>query len=183
MLAKNGKINKNPEKGNDMAYNPEKELKKGAELRVMSLDPKQSMKVSAGKVTVGGEPGIVDISGTAAGKQDGSLGGTASLWLSIFRFMRPDGTVDHVAGWNIMIPLASGQTSEQTARAFELAVNLDPSRPYFAKAEGSRLWIYYREKKMSIPVEQEGVQTDTSENTDNAVNEKCENDITDGEQP
>ena len=154
-----------------MAYNPEKELKKGAELKVMSLDPDQSMRVIAGKVTVGGEPGIVEISGCAAGKQDGSLGGTASLWLSIFRFMRPDGTVDHVAGWNIMIPLSSGQTAEQTVRAFELAVNLDPSRPYFAKAEGERLWIYYREKKMNEAAEKSEAKETEAESSSEGCSE------------
>jgi len=32
--------------------------------------------------------------------------------------MRPDGTTDHVAGWNIMIPTVAEQSAEVTATAF-----------------------------------------------------------------
>lgn len=129
-----------------MAYDPEKELKKGAKLKAAAFDPFQTLKVIDEKVTVGGNPGIIEISGNAAGKTDNSLGGTASIWLSIFRFMRPDGTTDHVAGWNIMVPLAKGQTPEQTANAFAMYINLAQSRPYIAQADGGRLMIYYHEK-------------------------------------
>ena len=89
-------------------YNPEIELAKGATLDAASYDKTQKIKVTAGKVTVGGIAGRAEISGIATGRTDGSINGTLGLWLSIFRYMRPDGTTDHVAGWNIMLPLNAG---------------------------------------------------------------------------
>ncbi len=130
----------------DKTYDPEKELKKGPTVKAMSFDPTQKIAVLDGKVTVGGKPGIVEITGIATGKTDNSFGGTVSIWLSIFRFMRPDCTVDHVAGWNIQIPLAKDQTPEQTADAFAKYINLAPTRPYIAQAEGGKLSIFYHEK-------------------------------------
>jgi len=127
-------------------YNPEKELKKGPKLQAMSLDPLQTVKIIEEKATIGGQPGIVEFYGNAKGKTDNSFGGTVSVWLSIFRFMRPDGTIDHVAGWNMQIPLAPGQTPEQTADAFAKYINLAPTRPYIAQAEGGRLSVFYHEK-------------------------------------
>ena len=97
-------------------YNPEVELAKGANLVAASYDKTQKIVVTAGKVTVGGAPGYVEISGIATGRHDATIDGTLSIWLSIFRYMRPDGTLDHVAGWNIMIPLVAGQTAAAAAK-------------------------------------------------------------------
>ena len=44
-------------------YNPQIELLKGATLTTASYDKTQKIEVSAGKVTVGGKPGVVQISG------------------------------------------------------------------------------------------------------------------------
>ena len=118
-------------------YDPEAELAKGAELTAESYDKTQGVSVAAGKVTVGGKPGVVEFTGEAAGRDDGGLDGTMGLWLSIFRYRRPDGTVNHVAGWNIMLALKAGQTAMDTARAFEAYMN-SSTRPYRAKASGSR---------------------------------------------
>ena len=93
-------------------YNPEIELAKGATLDAASYDKTQKIKVTAAKVTVGGIPGRAEISGIATGHipADG-IEGTCDLWLSIFRYMRPDGTIDHVGGWNIPTVLKPGQTA------------------------------------------------------------------------
>ena len=80
------------------SYNPELELAKGATLDAASYDKTQKIKVTAGKVTVGGISGRAEISGTATGRIEPGIDGTMDLWLSIFRYMRPDGTTDHVAG-------------------------------------------------------------------------------------
>ena len=82
-------------------YNPEIELAKGATLDAASYDKTQKIKVTACKVTVGGISGRAEISGIATGRITPGIDGTMDLWLSIFRYMRPDGTTDHVAGWNI----------------------------------------------------------------------------------
>lgn len=113
-------------------YNPEVELAKGATLEAASYDKTQKVKVLASKVTVGGLAGVVEISGIATGRDDTSINGTIGLWLSIFRYMRPDGSIDHVAGWNITLPLNSQQTPSQTAAAFARYIN-DGERPYKAK--------------------------------------------------
>lgn len=42
-------------------YNPEIELAKGAKLEASSYDKTQAVKVLAGKVTVGGVSGIVEL--------------------------------------------------------------------------------------------------------------------------
>jgi len=117
------------------AYNPEVELAKGATLDAASYDKTQKIKITAGKVTVGGQPGRAEISGTATGQHDASINGCLGIWLSIFRYMRPDGTIDHVAGWNIMVPLAAGQTPLATAEAFVAHINAG-TRPYRAAAAG-----------------------------------------------
>jgi hypothetical protein len=83
-------------------YDPNVELSKGARLETASYDKTQKIAVLAGKVTVGGLAGVVDISGIATGRHDASINGCLGVWLSIFRYMRPDGTIDHVAGLNIM---------------------------------------------------------------------------------
>lgn len=114
-------------------YNPEIELAKGATLEVASYDRTQKIKVVAGKVTVGGLPGRTEITGTATGKTDSSINGTISLWLSIFRYMRQDGTTNHVAGWNITVPLAPNQAPSATAKALADHINAG-SRPYRATA-------------------------------------------------
>ncbi len=92
-------------------YNPEIELQKGAKLEAASYDKTQTIKITAAKVTVGGIPGIAEISGVATGRSDASINGCIGIWLSIFRFMRPDGTINHVAGWNIMLPLKAQKAS------------------------------------------------------------------------
>ncbi|OIO04942.1 MAG: hypothetical protein COX65_01150 [Elusimicrobia bacterium CG_4_10_14_0_2_um_filter_56_8] len=119
-------------------YNPDAELAKGAELTVSSYDKTQGVSVEKGKVTVGGKPGVAVITGTAAGRDGGGIDGTINFWLSIFRYKRPDGTVNHVAGWNIMMALKAGQTALQTAKAFAAYINAG-TRPYKAKASGTKI--------------------------------------------
>lgn len=126
-------------------YNPAVELAKGADLTAASYDKTQTIKVVVGKVTVGGEAGIVEVSGIATGRTDASINGTIGIWLSIFRFMRPDGTINHVAGWNIMLPLKAKQTAAATAKAFAKTIN-SGTRPYRATATGAKLKIVYTEK-------------------------------------
>ncbi|MDD2803963.1 MAG: hypothetical protein PHV33_00280 [Elusimicrobiales bacterium] len=116
-------------------YDPAIELEKGATLDASSYDKTQKIKVSGNIVTVGGKPGRAEISGIATGRHDGSIAGTLGIWLSIFRYMRPDGTIDHVAGWNIMLPLAAGQTPMETAKALVAHINAG-KRPYKAVAAG-----------------------------------------------
>lgn len=125
-------------------YNPEVELDKGAKFEAATYDKTQTIKVVAAKVTVGGTPGIAEISGVATGRSDASINGCIGIWLSIFRFMRPDGTINHVAGWNIMLPLKAGQTAAATAKAFAKAIN-SGTRPYKAAATGAKLKIVYTE--------------------------------------
>lgn len=124
------------------SYNPEVELAKGAKLEASSYDKTQSVKVLAAKVTVGGVPGIVELSGIATGSSDSSINGTIGLWLSIFRYTRPDGTIDHVAGWNIMLPLKAKQTAATTAKALAKEIN-SGKRTYRAKATGARVEIVF----------------------------------------
>lgn len=126
-------------------YNPEIELAKGATLETASYDKTQKIKVIVNKVTVGGQAGVVEVSGIATGRNDSSINGCIGLWLSIFRYMRPDGTINHVAGWNIMLPLKAEQTAAATAKAFAKTINEGP-RPYKAKAVGAELKIVYTEK-------------------------------------
>ena len=118
-------------------YNPDIELAKGATLDASSYDKTQKIKVTAAKVTIGGLPGRAEISGTATGRHDASIDGTIGIWLSIFRYMRPDGTTDHVAGWNIMLPLTAGQSAAATAKAFADYINAG-TRPYRAAATGGK---------------------------------------------
>jgi len=127
------------------AYNPEVELAKGSKFEAATYDKTQTVKVLAAKVTVGGTPGIAEISGVATGRTDASINGCIGIWLSIFRFMRPNGTINHVAGWNIMLPLKSGQTAAATAKAFAKTIN-SGTRPYKATATGAKLKIVYTEK-------------------------------------
>jgi len=126
-------------------YNPEVELAKGATLVASSYDKTQKIKVTAGKVTVGGIPGRAEISGIATGKHDTSIDGTIDLWLSIFRYMRPDGTIDHVGGWNIPTSLKPGQTAAATAKAFADYINAG-TRPYWATTAGGKIKIVFTEK-------------------------------------
>jgi hypothetical protein len=113
-------------------YNPDVELAKGAILTAESFDKTQTITVTESKVTVGGKPGIAKISGIANGKLLAGIDGTINLWLSIFSYMRPDGTTDHVAGWNISLELKAGQTPLETANAFADYINSN-KRPYKAK--------------------------------------------------
>lgn len=126
-------------------YNPEVELAKGATLEVASYDKTQKISVLVNKVTVGGKAGIAEISGIATGRSDASINGCLGIWLSIFRFMRPDGTTNHVAGWNIMLPLTVGQTAAASAKAFAKVIN-SGTRPYRATATGTKLKIVFTEK-------------------------------------
>ena len=126
-------------------YIPEIELAKGAKFEVATYDKTQTIKIVAPKVTVGGTPGIAEVSVIATGRNDASINGCLGIWLSIFRFMRPDGTINHVAGWNIMLPLAAGQTAASSAKAFAKTINTGP-RPYNATATGGKLKIVYAEK-------------------------------------
>jgi len=130
-------------------YDPDAELAKGADLTASSYDKTQGISLEAGKVTVGGKPGVAAVTGSATGRNGAGIDGTINLWLSIFRFMRPDGTVNHVAGWNIMLALKAGQTALDTAKAFAAYIN-SGSRPYKAKASGDKLLakiaITYTEK-------------------------------------
>ena len=126
-------------------YNPEVELAKGATLDAASYDKTQKIKVAVGKVTVGGIAGRAEISGTATGRNDASINGTLGIWLSIFRYMRPDGTTNHVAGWNIMLPLKAGQTAAASAKAFVEIIN-SGTRPYRAAAVGGKIKIVFTEK-------------------------------------
>jgi len=127
------------------SYNPEIELAKGAKFEASTYDKTQTIKISAAKVTVGGIPGVAEISGVATGRTDASINGCIGIWLSIFRYMRPDGTINHVAGWNIMLPLKAKQTAAATAKAFAKTIN-EGTRPYKATAVGARLKIVYTEK-------------------------------------
>lgn len=126
-------------------YQPDLELEKGAVLDAASYDITQKIKVVAGKVTVGGKSGIAELAGVATGRHDASIDGTIGIWLSIFRYMRPDGTINHVAGWNITLPLTAGQSAAATAAAFAEYINAG-TRPYRAAAAGSRLKIVFTEK-------------------------------------
>ena len=134
------------EKKKRSAYNPELELAKGATLDASSYDKTQKIKVTAGKVTVGGIPGRAEISGIATGHiPQAGLEGTCDLWLSIFRYMRPDGTIDHVGGWNIPTSLKPGQTPAATAKAFANYINAG-TRPYRATATRGKIKIVFIEK-------------------------------------
>lgn len=124
-------------KKNGGGYNPVVELAKGAKFMASSYDKTQQVKVTAAKVTVGGIPGVAEFTGHATGKHDTSIDGTIDLWLSIFRYMRPDGTIDHVGGWNIPQALKAGQTPIATAKTFAAYINAD-TRPYKAKATGNK---------------------------------------------
>jgi len=133
------------EKKKRPAYNPELELAKGATLDASSYDKTQKIKVTVAKVTVGGIPGRAEISGTATGRIEPGIDGTMDLWLSIFRYMRPDGTTDHVAGWNIPTILKPGQTAAATAKAFADYINAG-TRPYYATASGGKIKIVFTVK-------------------------------------
>lgn len=126
-------------------YNQEIEFAKGAKLDAATYDKTQAIKIVAAKVTVGGTPGVAEISGVATGRSDASINGCISIWLSIFRYMRPNGTTNHVAGWNIMLPLKAKQTASATAKAFAKTINAG-TRPYKATSIGAKLKIVYTEK-------------------------------------
>lgn len=125
-------------------YDPAVELAKGAKVTARSYDKTQTAAVTADLVTVGGKAGVVEIAGVATGRADASITGTLSVWLAIFRYKRPDGTTNHVAGWNITVSLAKGQKPEATAKALADYINAG-KRPYKAKAAKKTLEIVYRE--------------------------------------
>ncbi len=124
-------------------YNPDVELAKGAKFEAATYDKTQKINITAAKVTVGGTPGIAEIFGIATGRNDASINGTIGIWLSIFRYVRPDGTIDHVSGWNIMLPLKPGQTAAVTAKAFAKTTN-SSTRPYTAVAVGAKLRVSFK---------------------------------------
>lgn len=127
-------------------YNSDVELAKGARFEAAAYDKTQKIKVTAAKVTVGGIPGRAEISSIATGYiPEAGLEGTCDLWLSIFRYMRPDGTTDHVAGLNIPIKLKPGQTAAATAKAFADYIN-SGTRPYHATASGGKIKIVFTVK-------------------------------------
>lgn len=126
-------------------YNLDVELAKGAKFVASSYDETQKVKITAAKVTVGGKPGIAVFTGIATGKHDSSIDGTINLWLSIFRYMRPDGTIDHVGGWNIPLALKPKQTPAATAKAFAKYINAS-TRPYQATATAAKLKIVFTVK-------------------------------------
>jgi len=132
-------------KNKSSGYNPAVELAKGATLEVASYDKTQKITVLVNKVTVGGKAGIAEVAGIATGRSDASINGCLGTWLSIFRYMRPDGTINHVAGWNIMLPLKAGQTAAASAKAFAKAIN-SGTRPYKATVTCAKLKIVYTEK-------------------------------------
>jgi hypothetical protein len=123
------------------AYDEAIEFAKGAKFSASSYDKTQKIKVIKKKVTVGCEPGIVEITGIATGRKDSSMVGTVRLWLSTFRYKRPDSTVDHVAGWTIPLALRTGQTPIQTAKVFAAYIN-SCSRPYKAKAGKTKIGAF-----------------------------------------
>lgn len=127
-------------KKNNTKYYPEIELAKGASLTAASYDKTQKISVTSGKVTVGGKSGITEISGLATGKLEAGIDGTIDLWLSIFRFKRPDGTTNHVAGWDIPLALKPKQTPTETAKAFAAYIN-SGTRPDKAKATVSIVFL------------------------------------------
>ena len=131
---------KNKAKGN---YDPNIELAKGAKFEAASYDKTQKIKVTANKVTVGGIPGRAEISGLATGHvPEAGIEGTCDLWLSIFRYMRPDGTIDHVGGWNISVKLTAGQTPAATAKTLADYINAG-TRPYRATATGGKVKVVF----------------------------------------
>lgn len=124
------------------------ELAKGAEFTAASYDKTQKIEIISGKVTVGGKAGIARIAGEATGKEDASIDGTLNIWLAIFRYQRPDGTTNHVAGWNIPLSLKAGQTALESAEKLALIIN-SSRRPYraasFGCGSGAELTIVYSE--------------------------------------
>lgn len=129
-----------------MTYNPEIELAKGAKFTASSYDKTQQVGILADKVTVGGVPGVAEFSGIATGPYDASIDGSMNLWLSTFRYMRPDGTIDHVGGWNIPLILKPGQTPSATAKAFAKTIN-SGNRPYRASAAGAKIKFVFTGSK------------------------------------
>ena len=130
-------------KNKKAVYNPEVELAKGAKFEAASYDKTQKIKVTADKVTVGGIPGRAEISGLATGHvPEAGIEGTCDLWLSIFRYMRPDGTIDHVGGWNISVKLAAGQAPAATAKALADYINAG-TRPYKATVTGGKIKVVF----------------------------------------
>ena len=127
-------------------YNPVVELAKGAKFTASSYDKTQQVKIIADKVTVGGVPGVAEFSGLATGPHDASIDGSINLWLSIFRYMRPDGTIDHVGGWNLFLRLKAGQAPSATAKAFAKLIN-SGNRPYRASAAGAKIKIVFTGSK------------------------------------
>lgn len=132
-------------------YDPSKELSKGAKLTAASSDKTQGIEVNSAMVTVGGKTGTVEIFRIANGREGASINGTLRIWLSMFRYKRPDGTTNHVAGWKMLLPLAAGQTAIESAVNFVIRIN-SGARPYKAAASGGRdkaeLAIVFTEKQL-----------------------------------
>lgn len=118
----------------DTDYDTETELEKGPDLTAVSYDATQRALVASGKVTVGGKAVTAEISGVASSK---GTDGTVNLWLSLFRFKRPDGSISQVDGLNIPAMLKPGQGAIDTAKALASFINTS-KRPYRAAAKGTR---------------------------------------------
>lgn len=137
-------------------YAPQIEFAKGATLTAASYDKTQHIEVTDEKVTIGGKAGSLKITGIATGQQNLSIDGTVNMWLSILRYMRPDGTVNHVAKWNITVKTALGQTAAETADFLAAYINTS-TRPYRAAATGNKrlatMIIVYTDKPNEHSVE------------------------------
>ncbi len=112
----------------------EAESEQGADLTAVSYDATQRAVVTSGKVTVGGKAVTAEISGVASSK---GTDGTINLWLSLFRFRKPDGSTEQVNGLNIPATLKPGQGAIDTAKALAFFINTSKS-PYKATAKGTR---------------------------------------------
>ncbi len=123
-------MNKDPKEG----YDTETELEKGADLTAVSYDATQRAIVTSGKVTVGGRAVTAEISGIASSK---APDGMINLWLSLFSFKKPDGSVKQVDALNIPAALKPGQGAIDTAKALAGFINTS-KRPYKATVKGNR---------------------------------------------
>ena len=115
-------------------YDKKTELEKGADLTAVSYDATQRALATSGKVTVGGKAVTAEISGIASGKGPDAM---INLWLSLFSFKKPDGSMKQVDGLNIPAALKPGQGAINTAKALAAFIN-SSKRPYRATVKGNR---------------------------------------------
>ena len=121
-------------KGDNTGYDAQVELEKGADLTAVSYDATQRAVETSGKATVGGKAVTAEISGVASSK---GTDGTINLWLSLFRFKKPDGSTSQVDGLNIPATLRPGQGALDTAKTLAAFINTSKS-PYKATVKGNR---------------------------------------------